>query len=351
MSTSTMLRRCAAVSVAGVSLLALSSALLPGAASAAVRPRHATARPAGLHVSGPAVSLGSNPLQDQFTEAPNGDVYYASKSSVYVIKGTSAPALVLTASGTVTALAANSTGLFIDVRKTVTEYNSSLAAVRTWTLAGPHRVTSAGLFAVGSQLWAWTDWSTDASGLEFGTAYRFSASSAAVHRVGGQEVYPGFAVAGSTGFYFETPNEKVASGGYLVRVTPAGAVHRVSNTLLLNMPALAGGRVETLADVTRGGSLKTYLNGYSATALTLAFSRSVAHGNLQLAGTGLGLLMLKITCLSLRKACEEVSTVSTKTGAVGSAVKIPGAMELLPGPSAAVIAEINRKPYLERLAG
>jgi hypothetical protein len=352
MSTTSVLRRCAAASFAGACLLALSSAVLPSGpvlattVSAAVRPGHVRALPAALRVSGPKVRLAGSAGRDPFTEAPDGDVYYASKSSVYVIKGTSAAASVLTAKGTVLALAASSTGLFVETGKTVTEYNSAHAAVRTWTLAGSHRVTSAGLFAVGSHLWAWTDWSTDQSGLEFGNAYRFTASSGAVHRISSGNVLAGAAgnpVAGSTGFYYEEPNEKVANGAYLIRVTPPGAVHRVRATYPVGNLALAGGRVETLAQNT-----KLRLIAYSATRLTQAFSRAVPEGDMQLAGTGLGLLVL--SC-SGRSCSPSVSQVSTRTGAVGSTVKVRGAFELLPGPSAVVLTDVSGKFYLQRLAG
>jgi hypothetical protein len=353
MSTTSVLRRCVAASFAGASLLALSAALLPsGAASAAVRPGHASALPAALHVSGQRVSLPADASLDPFTEAPNGDVYYASKSSVHVIQGTSAAASVLTAKGTVIALAATSTALFVETGKTVTEYNSAHSAVRTWTLAGKHRVTAAGLFAAGSHLWAWTDWGTDQSGLEYGNAYRFTVSSTAVHRISTGDVIPFSGVAGSTGFYYEAPNEKVASGAYLIRVTPSGAVHRVKVTYPIANLALAGGRIETLTQVVRKNAVKTHLSGYSATKLSLAFSRTVATGDQQLAGTGLGLLVLSSSCNRKGACSEHVSQVSTKTGAAGSTAKIPGSSDLLlAGSSAAVITEVNAKFYLERLAG
>jgi hypothetical protein len=358
MSTTRVLRRCVAVSFAGACLLALSSAVLPagpvlaGTAPAAVPPGHTSAVPAGIHVTGTRVSLPSDAFLDPFTEAPNGDVYYASKSSVSVIKGTSAAVPVLTAKGTVLALAASSTGLFVTTGKTVTEYNSGATAVRTWTLAGKHRVTSAGLFAVGSHLWAWTDWSTDQSGLEYGNAYRFAASSSAVHRISSDNVIPFSGVAGSAGFYYEAPNAKVANGSYLIRVTPSGAVHRVKATYPIANLALAGGRIETLTQVVRHNTVKTHLSAYSATRLTLAFSRSVPNGDEQLAGTGLGLLLLSSSCTSKGACTEHVSQVSTKTGAAGSAGKVPGSGDLLlSGPSAALITEVGAKFYLRRLAG
>jgi hypothetical protein len=351
MSTTSMLRWCAAASFAGASLIALSCAVLPaGAASAAARP--AMTRPAALHISGAKVSLPSNADQDPFTEAPNGDVYFASKSAVSAIEGTSAAAPVLTAKGTVLALAASSSRLFVETGKTVTEYNASHAAVRTWTLAGKHRVTSAGLFAAGNRLWAWTDWSTDQSGLEYGNAYRFTASAGVVHRISTGNVIPFSGVAGSTGFYYEAPDAKVASGSYLIRVTPSGSVHRVKVTYPIANLALAGSRIETLTQVVRKNTVKTQLSAYNATRLTLAFARSVPDGDQQLAGSGLGLLVLSSSCNSKGACTEHVSQVSTKTGATRSTVKVPGSSDLLlAGPSAAVITEVKGKFYLQRLAG
>lgn len=351
MSTTSALRRCVAASFAGASLLALSCAVLPaGAATAAVRP--APTRPAALHISGAKVSLPANADLDPFTEAPDGDVYFASKSAVSVIAGTSAAAPVLTAKGTVLALAASSTRLFVETGKTVTEYNASHAAVRTWTLAGKHRVTSAGLFAVGNRLWAWTDWSTDQSGLEFGNAYRFTASSGVVHRISTGNVIPLSGVAGSTGFYYEAPNEKVANGSYLIRVTPSGAVRRVRASYPIADLALAGSRIETLTQVVRKNTVKARLSAYNATRLTVAFARSVPNDDQQLAGTGVGLLVLTSSCNSKGTCTEHVSQVSTKTGATRSTVRIPGSSEvLLAGPSAAVITEVTGTFYLERLAG
>ena len=98
----------------------------------------AQAATARLHTTGTVyLSQGSNSLSRDFTEAPDGAVYYSRGSSVYVVKGTSAPKLVLRAQGNVLALAANSSELFADVGLTVTAYRlPSGTEVRHWTSGG-----------------------------------------------------------------------------------------------------------------------------------------------------------------------------------------------------------------------
>jgi hypothetical protein len=65
-------------------------------------------------------------------------VFYSNGSFVYVVVGNSAPALAVTASGTVLAQAANTSDLFVQVGLTVTAYRRSDASViRHWTLTSP----------------------------------------------------------------------------------------------------------------------------------------------------------------------------------------------------------------------
>src|ERR1700683_5863194 len=75
------------------------SGVLPSAQAAA----HA------LHTTGSVyLGEGSNSISYDFAEAPNGAVFYSRGADVYVVKGTSAPALAVQAGGRVVALAANS---------------------------------------------------------------------------------------------------------------------------------------------------------------------------------------------------------------------------------------------------
>src|SRR5580698_5008738 len=84
----------------------------------------AQAGPATLHLS-PAISLGKlgRDFSYQFTEDPGGNVFYFRGSAVYEVKITaSKPNTALRVRGAVLAVAASSSGLFVDVGRTVTEY-------------------------------------------------------------------------------------------------------------------------------------------------------------------------------------------------------------------------------------
>src|SRR5579859_982609 len=95
-------------------LAAIGLALAPAAQAVnAVPGRPATA---GLHVTG-KVDLGrlGSSFSYVFTEAPDGNVYYAKGSVVYVVKGDHAPVVALRASGPVLAAAATSSDLLVEV--------------------------------------------------------------------------------------------------------------------------------------------------------------------------------------------------------------------------------------------
>jgi hypothetical protein len=311
----------------------------------------AQAATAGLHATGTVyLSQGSNSLSRDFTEAPDGAVYYSHGSGVYVVNGTSAPALVLRAQGNVLALAANSSELFADVGRTVTAYRlPGGAEVRHWTLSSPFAVTSAGLFAVGSVVWAWTDWATDASGLEYANVSRFSASSATVHQVSAGIAYPMYLAADAAGLYYQAIRSN-GTNGYLVHVTPTGSSRRVSDTNIDGPLALAGGRVELLVPH-YGSEASFYIDSYGATSLARVFSRHASSADVDLAGTGAGLLMLAASCKTGACSSATVSQLSTATGATTSTVSMPYAVDLVAGPSAAVISYKSGKYYLVRLAG
>src|ERR1700722_2737421 len=170
-------RAAGAVSAPGLAVIAGASLYSAGPAAAKAAP---VARPAALHTTGTPVPLGAlgSSFNYDFSEAPNGSVYYSSGRTVFVVHGTSAPVVVLHAKGHVFAVAANRTELFVDVGRTVTGYRLSTHKVlRHWALASANKPTSAGLFAVGSTVWASTDWATDESGLEPANVSRFRTSS------------------------------------------------------------------------------------------------------------------------------------------------------------------------------
>jgi hypothetical protein len=298
------------------------------------------------------LSEGSNSISYDFAEAPNGAVFYSRGADVYVVKGTSAPALVVQAGRKVLALAANSAELFVDVGKTVTAYHLPGAIkVQQWTLSSPLPVTSAGLYAVGSTVWAWTDWSTDESGLEYANVSRFTASSAGVHLISANIAYPDFLAADASGLYYQAIRSD-GTNGYLVHVAPSGSSARITDADIDGPLALAGGRVELLVPhYGSGGSVNYYLDSYNGRSLAHAYSRHVSGADLGIAGTGVGLLVLAASCKSLICSSATVSELSTATGATLSTLTVPYALDLVAGPSAVVITYRNGKYYLVRLAG
>ncbi len=344
MPVMTILTRARAAAVLTATCLAVLAVAVAGgtgvpAAQAAARAAGA-AKPAGLGVSGTVTLTGAR-TTSAYGQAPDGAVYYTANRAVYVVTGLAAPTLLLHASGRVLAVAANAADVFVDVNKTVTAYRRSDGAkVRQWTLTGPFRRTSAGLYVVGSKVWAWTDWSTDESGFEYASVYRFTTSSPIVHRVSANNAYPLDAAANAAGFYYEAVRGN-GTNGYVVRVTPSGTVLKVTDTHLSGSLALAGGRVEVLAErfnVHAG----LYFDSYRQSTLAHVYSRRVSPSFFGLAGTDAGLLAVR--------TLGKVSELSATTGAVLATVTVPGASMLLTGP-AAVIAESGATITLYRLAG
>src|SRR5262245_16908485 len=85
--------------------LAVAGLVLAGAQTG-VLPAHAADHTPALHQTA-RISLGttSNIFKNAFTEAPDGTVFYSRGSVVYVVAGTSNPAVALHASRPVMALA------------------------------------------------------------------------------------------------------------------------------------------------------------------------------------------------------------------------------------------------------
>jgi hypothetical protein len=300
----------------------------------------AQAAPAGLRVTG-KVDLGrlGPDFSNVLTEAPDGNVYYSHGSVVYVVKGDHAPVAALRASGPVLAVAANSSDLFVDVGHTVSAYAlSSGRRLRTWTLPSIGTVTSAGLYPVGATVWVFTDWATDESGFEYANTDRISVSSSAVHRVSANDAYPADMAASPAGLYYEGI---AGSGSYLFRALPSGSPRRHANGNIDAPLALAAGSVYLLAiHENQGGH--TYLDAFQGSTLGPVFSKRVADHDTDIAGTGIGLLLL---------GGGQVSLLNTGNGQAGSVLSVPGAVILVPGPSAAVVTVSHSTTYLLRLAG
>jgi hypothetical protein len=159
--------------------------------------------------------------------------------------------------------------------------------------------------------------------------------------VSANNAYPLDAAANAGGFYYEAVRGN-GTNGYLVRVTPRGSVHKVTDTHLSGPLALASGRVDVLAErYNRGAGL--YLDSYREYTLAHVTSRRVSLAYFGIAGTGAGLLAVRTLGM--------VSRLNATTGAVLATVSVPGASMLLAGPAAAVIAVSGGSISLVRLAG
>jgi hypothetical protein len=200
--------------------------------------------------------------------------------------------------------------------------------LRHWTLASANKPTSAALFAVGSTVWASTDWATDGSGLEPANVSRFKTSSGTVHKVSSNNAFPGDMAANSAGLYYQ----QMIGKGRLTHVRPSGSVHRVVDVNLEAPLALAGGRNSHL-----------YLDSYNASTLARKFSKRFSTNDFDIASGGAGLLMLSLS--------GKISQLSPSTGSTLSAVTVAHAATLVSGHSAAVVVVTGGKYFLIRLAG
>jgi hypothetical protein len=333
MSVMTVLRKVAAPAapVAAAAGLALSALLAVGPATAA---------PAGLHFAGTfdLGRLGSS-FTDQFTENASGSAFYFLGSRVYEAKFDHGPRAILTVHGHVLAVAANSSDVFVDVGRTVTEYRiSNRDKLRSWTL--PRTLgapTSAGLFVVGSIVWAWTDWATDESGFQYASVSRFSTSRPAVHEVSKNNVYPADMAADSTGLYFETVRTN-GGNGFLVHAMPSGA-SRNRLDMNLDAPVALNGRDVYLLAIHEHQGGKTYLDSFAETDLATVSSDLESSKFTDIAGTAEGLLILGGGELGL--------VLTSDNDQIGSgALGIRHAVGLLPGPAAGVITVSHGKTYL-----
>jgi hypothetical protein len=326
--TAAALPAVAALSAAGLAIAAPAQA----ASTAPAR--------AGLHVAG-QVDLGrlGNSFSYVFSEAPDGNIYYARGPVVYVVKGGKSPVTALRASGPVLAVAATSSDLFVDVGRTVSAYAlSDGRRLRTWTLPGSERLTSAGLYPAGTTVWAYTDWATDESGFEYANVDRFSLSSPAVHSVSANNAYPADMAADAAGLYYEGI---VGTGDYVFRAPPSGSPRRHADTDIDAPLALAAGNVYLLA-IHENQNGHTYLDAFRGSTLGSLFSLRVSDSDTDIAGTGLGLLLLGANKVSLLHAGDGHAVVT---------LSVPGAVTLVPGPSAAVVTVSHSVTYLLRLAG
>jgi hypothetical protein len=331
MSALTVLRR-GRLAGAVIPALGIAIAGLVVASSGAQAASRGPAHPA-LH-AGPKVALGTttNVFANVFNEGPDGSLYYSRGSTIYRVVANNKPKAEVHASGRVVALAANRTDLFVEVGLTVTEYGlSSGSKVKHWMLSSPvAKITSAGLIAIGSTVWSWTDWGTDESGFEFATVSRIPTSGSVAHVIS-KSAYPGLS-ANASGLYFESNSTK-ASANFLNHVTPSGVVKSRKNSAAAGAPlAISGGRVDLLVFGTH-----LTINTYSATTLAQLSSKKVANSDESIAGVSFGLVVESLVCHGRTCAAPTVSKLNAGTGAISGTIKLPGAAILLPGPSAGVI--------------
>ena len=296
----------------------------------------AAPRTPALH-AGPKIALGStnNILGNAFAEAPDGAVFYSRGAVVYVVSRNSAPRTVLYAGGTVVAIAASASDLFVQNGLTVTEYRKSNdSKVRHWTLPRlPAPVTMAGLFVEGGTLWSWTDWITDSSGFEFATVSRIATSRSAVHVVT-RLAFPQAMDANTSGLYFESSSSGQSSS-FLAHATASGGVTYRKQPAVRFAPlplAVTGGRIDVLIFTPHAG-----VNSYSSKTLALVSSKRVSAQNSAIAATGVGLVVLGHVCHGSKCSKLTVSRLNAATGGISGAVGVPNAFELVAGTSAVVI--------------
>lgn len=331
MSALTALRR-GRLAGATIPVLALGVAGVVVAQSGA----EAAPRTPALH-AGPRIALGTttNITHNAFAEGPDGAVFYSRGAVVRVVSGNSASRPVLHAGGTVLAIAASESDLFVQNGLTVTEYRrSNVSKVRHWTLPRqPAPVTMAGLFAEGGTLWSWVDTETDSSGLEFATVSRIATVRSAVHVIT-RFAFADAMDANSSGLYFESTNAG-QSRYFLAHANPSGAVtfRRQAAVRFGPLPlAVTGGRIDVLTFVGHPS-----VNSYSSKTLALVSSKRVAEQDTSIAATGVGLVVLGQVCHGSRCGKPTVSRLNAATGVASGAVTTPGGFELVAGPSAVVI--------------
>lgn len=309
--------------LAATALALAGLAATAGGAQAATRPAPGT--PA-LHGTRIALGTTSALYGNAFTEAPNGAVFFSRGSAIDVVEGNRAPVIALHAAGTVLALAATDSDLFVETGLRVTEYSRGNGSqLRHWTLtslAAP--VTSAGLFVVGDTVWAWTDWATDGSGFEYAQIDRMHTASSAVHVVD-RDAFPGDMAADGAGLYFETVHGVVDDLARANPTTSAVQYHRAPVDAPL---ALAGGRVDLLSFGTSAADVLSY----NAGTLALISSRRVPEKDDSIVGTGLGLLVLASGAPRMGSPAT-VGRLDPATGGTSGALSAPGAFQLLNGPA------------------
>jgi hypothetical protein len=327
--------------VAGL-IMAGAGAAVPSAQAAVTSRAH----PAAFGLRQKArIGLGttSHFYDSVFTEAPNGNVFFTrGGATIYVETGSKVRASLIPSSR-VLGLAANASDLFVLTGHTVTEYTRSHGSyVRHWSLAKPVHPTIGGLFAVGSTVWAWIAAESDGAGFQPGRLYRISSSSSAVHLADSNLNLGGMA-ADATGIYYQD----LAGGTYhLAHVAPSGTRTTVPIASAVESAALWGGALNLLTVHEPSGNW--YVEDYNPSNLGLSSSAKVSNSDNSVAGTNLGLLVLKRVCGHVTCTSTSVGLLSD-SGTVSGTLSLPHAEELLAGPYGDVIENSGGHLYLVKL--
>ena len=333
-------------------------ALAPGRAGAAVRSGQTT-----LLGAGPARQLASAGVQPGFTgqvklgkasaipdwpgapitQAGNGSVYFVEGLTVYEVKGVTAPVPVLHASGTVLAVAADSSDLYVEIGQKIDDYSLARKTLsRSWTLPSiVKRVTQAGLLLGPGVIWAWSDWATDESGFEYASIVEIPATGQTLRVIADNDADPVYMAADASGLYYESVNTKATSHlTYLVHVRANGVKMPSKPLDIETFSPLALGPGYVAVFGTEGAQNTPYLDTYSSTTLAELASPKLSFTAADAVGTPQGLLAVD---------GNVVAFVNQLTGALGTGTLVPGTWKLLYGNGASAIASYQGTDYLVRL--
>jgi hypothetical protein len=336
-----------AVAVAGGVLAGWLPAAGPAIAMGLDRPASVHDIPASLGFAGQVRLGGASAVPNwpggALVQGPNGSLYYADGSAVSEVKGLAAPVVVLHTPGTVLALAAGASDLYVEVGQRIYDYGlGSMTLQRSWTLPSVVRhVTLAGLLVGPGVIWAWSDWATDESGFELASIVEISTTTSLMRVIANNTAYPAYMAAGSAGLYYEYEDATSASPvTEIVHALPDGT-QQFSKPIAISTSeplALWSGYVGIFAD--SGPSNTPYLDLYSASSLAKLASPKLAFTENGVIGTPSGLLAID---------GNYVVYVNPRTGATSEGVEVPGAWALLFGPQPSVIATYKGTDYLVRL--
>lgn len=335
MSTQIRSRTTLAGVAAGCVALTLIALPAAGAPASGASSPLAVAHKVPLHLQ-----LSAEPGILAAAEGPDGAVFFAKGSIVYVVDGDSAPTTAETLSHKVIALAVSRHSLYVETRSTVTAYSRSSGAKTTsWSVADIGEF-SPNLAVANGHVWSLTSPATDASGLEPATL-RLLRAGHAPEKVTG-DASPGDLVVDSHGDAFY-----LLLSGRLGRTTP-GDVTLHSSAKDYGFGVLAYADKTLLVEVDGAHTTDTLVRPGS---LTVKSSHKGHPGDYYgLVQTPDGLLHLDLNC-SHNATCSEVyvhriTLPDTRNGSL----TVPFGNELL-GPKPVVIATpANHDATLYRLS-